>query len=160
MIKMKKKEAKIIAIEKSKLVIEYIIQILSEPERVKAVMNFSFSKIENKQMCILNIYVPEKNFEKHLNLGIISEHCLVLYEQLLNDFLDTFLEHEMMGVSEYYSIKSMQGIFSGVSAVNSFGSEIKINFRITSPDFMKIVSEYERRYHEFVETLHNKSKVK
>lgn len=139
---MKKLEAKVLAPEKSKLVIEYITQILSDSEKVNSVMDFWYAKIDGQNMCTLDIYVPETNFEKHLNLGITIDHSLVLYEQILNDFLDTFLEHEIMGVTRYYSIKSMQNDFSGVDAVNRNGSRIKINFNTTDPDFMNIVSEY------------------
>ena len=157
---MKKLEAKALAPEKSKLVVEYITQILSDTEKVNSVMDFWHAKIDGQDMCTLNIYVPETNFEKHLNLGITLDHSLVLYEQILNDFLDTFLEHKTMGVTRYYSIKSMQNNFSGVDAVNMNGSRIKINFNTTNPDFMNIVSEYTRRYNEFAETLKNREQQK
>lgn len=157
---MKKIEAKALAPEKSKLVIEYITQILLDSEKVNSVMDFWYAKIDGQNMCTLDIYVPETNFEKHLNLGITIDHSLVLYEQILNDFLDTFLEHETMGVTRYYSIKSMQNDFSGVDAVNRNGSRIKINFNTTDPDFMNIVSEYTRRYNEFAESLENHEQPK
>lgn len=157
---MKKIEAKALAPEKSKLVIEYITQILSDSEKVNSVMNFWYAKIDGQNMCTLDIYVPETNFEKHLNLGITIDHSLVLYEQILNDFLDTFLEHQTMGVTRYYSIRSMQNDFSGVDAVNRNGSRIKINFNTTDPDFMNIVSEYTRRYNEFAESLENHEQPK
>ena len=152
---MKKIEAQLLAPEKSKLVIEYIMQILSDPKRVNSVMDFWYAKIDGQNMCTLDIYVPETNFEKHLNLGITVDHSLVLYEQILNDFLDIFLKHETMGVTRYYSLKSMQNYFSGVNVVNSTGSKIKINFNTTDPDFMKIVSEYTQRYNEFAQSLEN-----
>lgn len=157
---MKKLEAKALATEKSKLVIEYITQILSDSEKVNSVMDFWYAKIDGQNMCTLDIYVPETNFEKHLNLGITIDHSLVLYEQILNDFLDTFLEHQTMGVTRYYSIRSMQNDFSGVDAVNINGSRIKINFNTTDPDFMNIVSEYTRRYNEFAESLENHEQPK
>lgn len=157
---MKKIEAKALAPEKSKLVIEYITQILSNSEKVNSVMNFWYAKIDGQNMCTLDIYVLEENFEKHLNLGITEDHCLVLYEQILNDLLDTFLEHETMGVTRYYSIKSMQENFSGVDVVNLNGSKIKINFNTTNPDFMNIVSDYTRKYNEFAELSENKEQTK
>lgn len=157
---MKRIEAQAIAPERSRLIIEYITKILSDTEKVNASMNFSLAKIDNQTMCTLDIYVPQRNFEKHLNLGITNDHDLILYEQLLTDLLDTFLEHETMGVSRYYSIKSMQGTFSGVDAVNLSGSRIKINFNTTNPDFMNIASEYTRRYNEFVDSLKNQEQPK
>ncbi len=157
---MKKIEAQAIATERSRLVVEYITKILSDIEKVNASMNFSSAKIDNQMMCTLDIYVPQRNFEKHLNLGITSDHSLVLYEQILNDFIDTFLEHETIGITKYYAIKSMQGNFSGINAVNLIGSKIKINFNTTNPDFMNIVSEYTRKYDEFDESLNNKDQPK
>lgn len=157
---MKKIEAKSLAPEKSKLVIEYITQILSDSEKTNSTMDFWYAKIDGQNMCTLDIYVPERNFEKHLNLGITIDHSLVLYEQILNDFLDTFLEHETMGATRYYSIKSMQDNFSGVDAVNLNGSRIKINFNTTDSDFMNIISEYTQRYNEFAESLENHEQPK
>lgn len=157
---MKKIEAQAIAPERSRLVIEYITKILSDIEKVNASMNFSSAKIDNHMMCTLDIYVPQRNFEKHLNLGITSDHSLVLYEQILNDFIDIFLEHETIGITKHYIIKSMQGNFSGIDAVNLIGSKIKINFNTTNPDFMNIVSEYTRKYDEFDESLNNKEQPK
>ena len=154
---MKKIEAQELAPEKSKLVIEYITQILSDSERINSKMNFWYAKIDGQQMCTLDIYVPEKNFEKHLNLGITIDHSLVLYNQLLNDFLNTFLTHETIGISRYYSIKSMLRNFSGINVVNTNGSKIEINFNTTNPDFMSIVSEYSKRYDDFVKTTNNQN---
>jgi hypothetical protein len=154
---MKKEEAKLLALERSKLIIEYIIQILSDNDKVNSIMNFWHTKIDGQNMCTLDIYVPQKYFEKHLNLGITSDHSLVLYEQLLNDLLDVFLEHETMGVSRYYSIKSMQDNFSGVNVINSIGSKIKINFNTTNPDFMNLIEKYSNRYDEYEFSLNNES---
>lgn len=150
---MKKIEAQAIAPERSRLIIEYITKILSDTEKVNASMNFSSAKIDNQMMCTLDIYVPQRNFEKHLNLGITTNHDLILYEQLLNDLLDTFLEHETMGVSRYYSIKSMQDNFSGINAVNSIGSKIKINLNSSGADFNELMTKYNQRINDYVESL-------
>lgn len=148
---MKKIEAQIIAPEKSKIIIEYITQILSSKEKLNAEMNFNSRKIDNQNMCVLDIYVPQDNYEKHLNLDITSEHNLILYEQLLNDLLDNFVEHETIGVTKYYAIKSMQENFTGINAVNILGSKIRINFNASGFDFSTIISNYTKRYNEFVE---------
>lgn len=147
---MKKIEAQALAIEKSKLVIESITQILSDKEIVNSKMNFSKAKIEDQNMCTLDIYVPEKNYEKHLNLGITADHIVILYKQILNDFLDTFLENESMGVTKYYSVKSMLENFSGVKIVNLIGSKITVNFYYEFPD---IISMYNNKYIEFEKSL-------
>ncbi len=150
---MKKIEAMELAPKRSKLIIEYITQILSDSEKVNARMNFNSAKIDNQIMCVLDIYVPKRNFEKHLNLGITSEHDLVLYEQLLNDLLDTFLEHETMGITKYYSLKSMQENFTGIDAINLLGSNIRINLNSSGNGFMELIDRYSNRYNEFVASL-------
>lgn len=154
---MKKIEAQALAIEKSKLVIEYITQILSDKEIVNSKMNFSAAKIDGQKMCTLDIYVPEKNFEKHLNFGIITDHSMILYEQILNDFLDTFLENKTMGVTKYYSVKSMLENFSGVKIINLIGSKIMVNFYYEFPD---IISMYNEKYTEYEKTINEKNKTK
>lgn len=156
---MKKDEAKLVALEKSKLIIEYITQILSDTEKVNAIMNFHSRRIDTQLMCILDIYVPKRKFEKHLNLEITSDHYLVLCEQLLNDLLDTFLEHETMGVTKYYSIKSQAKNFSGINAINILGSNIEINFNGSGQEFMNLISKYEKRYDDFVLEISNPEKI-
>ena len=54
----------------------------------------------------------------------------------------------------------MQNDFSGVDAVNVNGSRVKINFNTPNSIFMSIVSEYTRRYNEFVESLENHEQPK
>lgn len=147
---MKKVEAQEIAMEKSKLIMEYITLTLSDTEKVNGRIEFSSAKIDNQKMCTVDIFV-NNGFERHFNLGITTDHDLVLYKQLLNDLLDSFLEHETMGVSRYYLVKSMQGTFSGINAVNTIGSKIKINFKTTSPEFMDIISKYTKRIDEYAE---------
>lgn len=153
---MKKEEALILALEKSKLVIEYITQILSDTNKVNGIMEFSSAKIEGQKMCTLSICVPEKGFEKHLNLGITTDHCDVLYQQVVNDFIDQFLENETMGVSKYFSVKGIMGNnFSGMNALNSTGSKIKINFLCQGKIFDEIMSDYNKRIDEYIENINN-----
>ncbi len=154
---MKKIEAQALAVEKSKLTIEYITQILSNKEIVNSKMNFSSANIDGQKMCTLDIYVPEKNFEKYLNLEITTDHSMILYEQILNDFLDTFLENETMGVTKYYSVKSMLENFSGVKIINLIGSKIMVNFYYEFPD---IISMYNEKYNEYEKTINEKNKIK
>ena len=154
---MKKIDAQALAIEKSKLVIEYITQILSDKGIVNSKMNFSSAKIDGQKMCTLDIYVPEKNFEKYLNLEITTDHSMILYEQILNTFLDSFLENETMGVTKYYSVKSMLENFSGVKIINLIGSKIMVNFYYEFPD---IISMYNEKYNEYEKTINEKNKIK
>jgi len=126
---MKKEEALVLAPQRSKLIIEYIEQILSDNQKVSGNIRLNSHKIDNQNMCTLDIIVPQTNFEKHINLGITSDHADLLYAQLFKDFLTTFLEHETIGISKYYTVKyNMQENFTGVNAINSNSSELKINF--------------------------------
>lgn len=157
---MKKVEAAALALEKSKIIIDNIVQILSISEKVNAYMNFVSVKINNINTCVLDIYIPDRKFEKHLNLEITCDHYLVLYTRLLNDLLDIFLEHETIGVTRYYSIKSMQENFAGINAVNKLGSKIKINLNSSGLEFNNLISEYTRRYDEFEKSLEQEYKIK
>lgn len=156
---MKKNEAQVMAPTKSNLIMEYITQILSDTDKLNGNIEFNFAKINNQMNCVLDIYIPTKDFEKHLNLEITSDHCLVLYEQVLTDLLK-FLPSETIGITKYFSIKSMTEYFSGVVVLNNIGSELKINFNTTNPDFMNIVSEYTRRYNDFSKSLKIKEQPK
>ena len=153
---MKKVEAQAIAPERSRLIIEYITQILSDPEKVSSKMIFSSYKIEGQNMNTFDIYVPKREFEKHLNLGITIDHTNVLYEQFLSDILDSFLQHETIGISDFYSIRSYGGNFDGISVVNEIGSKITINMRGISKE---LSDSYSKRYHEFANSLVNEEKT-
>lgn len=157
---MKKKEAAEIAIQKSQLIIEYITQILSDERKVNASMKFLLAEVNHQSMFILDIYVPEVGFSKQIDLEIPIVHKLVLYERLLNDLLDTFIEHETMVVGRYYSMKSMRSNFTGIDAFNASGSQIKINFSSSGTDFQDVISRYEERYHELAEQVYKKQAQK
>ena len=118
-------------------------------------MEFLSYKVENQKMLILDINVPKRNFNRCLNLGITSDHDIVLFEQFLNDLLDTFLTHETMGVTKYYSIKSMSQNFTGINAVNALGSKILINFNSSGPEFTNLINIYQAKYKAFEESINN-----
>ncbi len=156
---MKKNEAQLLAPTKSSLIMEYITQILSDTDKLNGDINFNFAKINNQMTCVLDIYIPKKDFEKHLNLEITGDHYLVLYEQVLTDLLN-FLPSETIGITKYFSIKSMSEYFSGVVALNNIGSELKINFNTTDPDFMILIDNYLKKYNEVAELLKNQKQQK
>ncbi len=148
---MKKIEAQQLAIDRSKLIIEYILQILSDSEKVNATMDFFDDKIENQNRIILNINVPQRNFKRSLNLEITSDHENILFAQLLDDLLKTFLPHETMGITKYYSMKTMHSNFTGIDAINTLGSRIAINFNSSGTEFMKLIENYQAKYNAFIE---------
>lgn len=157
---MKRKEALELSQEKSKLVIDYIIQILSDSDKINGKIDFDFEKTEKGHMCAVYISVPSKDFDRCIHTGIATDHCDVFYEQLLNDFLDTFLEHETMGIGRYYTIKFGMGQnFSGINAINANGSQIKLNFICRGNKFNELTDDYNRKINEYVDRIKNDSEI-
>ena len=146
---MKKMEAQELAQIRSKLIIEYINKILSSNEKVNASINLNAYKINGQKMCTADIYVPCKNFEKHLNLGITSDHISILHEQILNDLL-SYLDDDYIGVTRFYSMRTNNLLFDGVSVTNTLGSSIKINMYGINRN---ISDEYNKKYDEYVRKL-------
>lgn len=149
---MKKEEALLLAPQRTKLVIEYIEKILSD-NNITGDMKFSAYKIDNQMMCTLSIFVPENDFEKHINLGITADHCDILYAQLFKDLLKTFLEHETIGISRYFDEEN----FAGITA-NSENSKLRMNFIYTGQKFNEIAKEYNESINIYVGQINNKTK--
>ena len=61
---------------------------------------------------------------------------------------------------KYFMLKSMSEYFSGVVAINDIGSELKINFNTTDPDFMILIDKYMKKYDEISESLKNQEQHK
>ena len=107
---MKKEEAMKIAPERSSLLCEYIMQILSDPEKVNGEIKINFTKINNEQMITFDICVPNRNFERYLNTGITTQQINILTGQILNDLIDNFMELETIGCTRYYTIRGGYGM--------------------------------------------------
>lgn len=132
---MKKIEAMELAPERSKLLCEYITQILSDNEKVNGEIKINFAKINNEHMITFDILIPSKNFVKHLNTGITTQQIGVLTEQILNDLLDTFLESE------------------------TIGSKLKINFVCRGDKFNEQVENYNERINEYANRQEKRKKL-
>lgn len=143
---MKRNEAEELAVKRVDLVMEYIEQILNDTKVVKSSMNFTTAKIEGKNMCVLDIFVPAVGFEKHLNLGITSDHINVIYKELLDRISSTLFAHETLGASPFYSMRSTQGSFDGIDTLNDRGSINKINMYGIDKS---ISDEYNQKLFEF-----------
>lgn len=150
---MKKDESLLLAQQRTKLIIEYIEKILNDEKNVTADMDFNVHKIDNQMMCTLSILIPFNNFEKHLNLGITSDHCDILYAQLFKDLLKTFLEHETIGISRCFDDEN----FTGITA-NSENSKLNLNFIYKGQKFNEIAKEYNDAINIYVGQLNNKVK--
>lgn len=154
---MKKIEALQIVPQRVKVIIEYITSILEDDKKICGKIEFNSTKINNENMCTMDIYVPESNFEKHINLGITIDHCDILYKLLFDEFINQFLEHEYLGVTRHYKMQSIIGPnFDGVNAVNSItGSKIKINFILSGSETYTITSNYNKRLTLYLEQQNN-----
>ena len=147
--------------ERSKLLCEYIIQILSGNEKVSGEIKIDSAKINNERMLTFDITVPSKGFERHLNTGITIQQVDVLTEQILNDLIDNFVESETMDCTRYYSIRGGYGMnMNGVNAMNNIGSKIKINFVCQGDRFSKQVENYNSRLDEYINEQETNTKLK
>ena len=158
---MKKEEALKIAPERSRLLCEYIIQILSYKEKVNGEIRIDSAKINNERVLTFVISVPSKDFEKYLTTGITTQQVDVLTEQILNDVIDNFMESEDMGCTRYYSIRGGYGMNrNGVNIMNSIGSKISINFVCRGDKFNEQVEKYNLRLNEYVMQQETGTKLK
>lgn len=151
---MKKEEAKELSIERVNLIMEYINSILSDEEVVNSKMNFNYAKINGQIMVTLDIYVPLRNFEKHLNLGINYNHINVLYKEFLDRIISDILPSDNVGATEFYTIKSNFGVFNGIDAINTKDSNININMPGINEE---VKEEYNSKYSKYADSLMNKS---
>lgn len=140
---MKKEEAKELSIKRVNLILEYIEKILLD-NKVVGTLTFNSKKINNQNILLLDIEVKPNNFSRYLNLEIESNHSNILYEELLNEIINRYLENENIALSFYQDIKYfMESNFSGITITNFNGSEIKINFKIKDNKFSEIIENYE-----------------
>ena len=164
---MKKQEAEVLAIDKSRVMIEYLEQILSD-DNISGNMIFSSNKIdgEKEKMCTVDIML-NNNTEKHLNLGIPSVHSNVFTKQFTTDLVDRFAKDDIMGVSPYFEIKSMPPISrSGMDAMSisketgKINNHIKIDFYYKGQDFDSIMEEYNKKLKETQKEIEEEAKTR
>lgn len=164
---MKKEEAEVLAIDKSRVMIEYLEQILSD-DNISGNMIFSSNKIdgEKEKMCTVDIML-NNNTEKHLNLGIPSVHSDVFTKQFTTDLVDRFAKDDIMGVSPYFEIKSMPPISrSGMDAMSisketgKINNHIKIDFYYKGQDFDSIMEEYNKKLKETQKEIEEEAKTR
>ena len=164
---MKKQEAIELAIDKSRVMIEYLEQILSD-DNILGNMTFRSSKVEgeDKKMCTVDIMLSNGK-EKHLNLGIPSVHSDIFTKQFTSDLVDRFAKDDIMGVSPYFEIKSMPPISrSGMDAISinketgKINNHIKIDFYYKGQDFDSIMEEYNKKLKEAQKEIEEETKVR
>lgn len=164
---MKKQEAIELAIDKSRVMIEYLEQILSD-DNILGNMTFRSSKVEgeDEKMCTVDIMLSNGK-EKHLNLGIPSIHSDIFTRQFTSDLVDRFAKDDIMGVSPYFEIKSMPPISrSGMDAISinketsNINNHIKIDFYYKGQDFDSIMEEYNKKLKEAQKEIEEETKVR
>ena len=153
---MKKKEALVLAPQKVDVIMEYVTNILDDSEQVCASINFNTAKINGESMCVIDIYVPIKKFERHLNLGITSQHSDVIFRELLDRIIMEVLPSEVMGATKFYHLRSTNNSFDGINIVNQIGSQIKLNMYGID---RSISDEYNQKYDEYENSLNNEDNI-
>lgn len=138
------------------LIMEYLEQFLSDKELVEGRIDFASAKIDGQSVCVLDIYIFAKHFERHFNLGIPTSSCTIFYQELFSKILDKYLEDPVLGCSRFYTIRSILGRndFSGIDVVHSgIGSTIKLNFIYRDFDFGTIIDGYHQKISEYIERV-------
>ena len=145
---MKKKEAEEIAVNVSRVIMEYITNILTDNQKVEGTIDFVSGKVEGYQekMCVVVISVPDKPFYKPINSGIPSTHSIPFYTRVLEDIADTCLYQDDLSISRFYSIKEMMGpVFKGIDAKSTFGNRIRINFSNIGTELNEAIDVYNKK---------------
>lgn len=164
---MKKQEAMGLAVDKSRVMIEYLEQIL-EDNNILGKMTFNSSKVdgEREKMCSVDI-VLNNGTERHLNLGIPSIHSDVFTKQFTNDLVDRFAKDNIMGVTLFFEIKSMPPISRrGMDAISineetgKINNYIKIDFYYGGQEFYSIMKEYNKKLKEAQKETEETKKIK
>ena len=164
---MKKQEAMELAIDKSRVMIEYLEQMLSD-DNISGNMTFRSSKVEgeDEKMCTVDIMLSNGK-EKHLNLGIPIIHSDIFTRQFTSDLVERFAKDDIMGVSPYFEIKSMPPISrSGMDAISinketgNINNHIKMDFYYKGQDFNSIMEEYNEKLKEAQKEIEEETKVR
>lgn len=164
---MKKQEAMGLAVDKSRVMIEYLEQIL-EDNNILGKMTFNSSKVdgEREKMCSVD-FVLNNGTERHLNLGIPSIHSDVFTKQFTNDLVDRFAKDNIMGVTHFFEIKSMPPISRrGMDAISineetgKINNYIKIDFYYGGQEFYSIMKEYNEKLKEAQKETEETKKIK
>ena len=147
---MKKKEAEALVKEEVDIIFENISKLIENSTIISGIMNFNTAKIDGYNMSTIDIYIPDKKIEKHLNLNITSDHKNIIYKEFLDRIISDFLPHETIGVTKFYSFRSMQSSFDGIDIINTIGSKIKINMYGIDKN---ISNEYNIKYEQYKNSI-------
>lgn len=139
---MEKEEAKEIALEKSKLLLEYIEQFMSDNSVVGHISIVSGNDLDSKEaMCYIEIML-NNGFERVIKTDITAQQSDVLSEQILIDIAERYACDEDVFISKFYTVKSNRESMHGISIGNNKGCYIRLNFLCRGIDFDKVVEKY------------------
>lgn len=146
---MKKEEARILSIERTNLLMEYIGLFLSDSNK-KARINIGYSKIDGKDMTVFDILVPAANFEKrNMNTEIPLQQCEVLNKQILDTILDTYLNVDTVKLSSFFTIRGTRRDFSGITIDGANNVKVELNFRMGNRSWLDLSNKYNKRLKEY-----------
>ncbi len=149
---MKKNEVKKVAIQKAKVVMETLELILADSIKVTGILEFDSVVQGKEKVCTLEIYVPEKDYERHWLMDVPVNHSDVFYEQILHDLIENFGALEKVHLGDFYSIKYEKGNpFYGIKIKNDIGSTVSLNFIYKSNQFEALVTNYNEKRKELIQ---------
>lgn len=155
---MKKKEALEVIPQRTSLLLEYIDQFMTDDSTIMVDIRFGGKKVEKVNALVTDIVAFEQDkedtynprgdclFERHLNLGITTDHASLFFESMLTEIADKYLEHDAIGISEFYAILGLNDRFAGIDVSNSVGSVVHINFGSVSKE---VEDNYNSRLEEY-----------
>ena len=114
------KKIKQIINNRSNLIMEYIGQILLDNNLVHANINIDKFVINDKEMCVFDIYVKENNFERHFNTGVEYLYHDLLNKKILKDLIKNYKKYSTIKLGKFDKNK--------IKISNDIGNQIVINF--------------------------------
>ncbi len=148
---MKKEEAKQLAIKKSEFVMETLALILTDSVPVEGRIEFDSAKKGQEKVCTLEVYVPQKKYERHWFMDIPTIHCNLFYEQILKDLLDNFGSLEKIYLGDFYTIKyDNNQNFCGLNLKNSIGTKVTLNFICKSNQLEDLMIMFQERKEKLI----------
>ena len=137
--------------EKVNLIIEYIEQILSDNLKIKGTMSINSEEINGVKYKTLNISVPQRNFERHFNLGISYQDEVAFFKCLLNTLTEKYLKSDNIGISKYYNILSLVGSnFQGIGITSVNGNYLRLCFPPSSKEVFSLIENYDKEIDDYI----------
>lgn len=155
---MKKKEALEVIPQRTSLLLDYIDHFMTNESAIMVDIRFDGKKIEKANTLVTDIVVFKQDiedtynprgdclFERHFNLGITTDHASLLFEAMLTELANKYLEADAIGISEFYAIRGLNTRFDGIDVSNSVGSVVHINFGGVSKE---VEDDYNSRLEEY-----------